>query len=125
VQRGHDPETFVTSAAESSSAPNTAGARCYRAPAMCRVERRDGGRESRPAADIMLQDVVGKRREGFSFYPPTGPPAMIIAANATSWAAGNASVIDGGTQTVAAFQPSANTPEPASLGLLGLKLIAA
>jgi PEP-CTERM motif len=47
---------------------------------------------------------------------------LIIATNATSWTMGNASVIDGGTDTVASFQPLA-TPEPASLGLLGLGLL--
>jgi hypothetical protein len=36
--------------------------------------------------------------------------------------AGNASVIDGGTQTVASFQPG--VPEPASFALLGLGLLA-
>jgi hypothetical protein len=71
---------------------------------------------------------------GFSFYPPTGPPAeinpgessyvLIIATDATTWTAGNASIIDGGTDTVGAFQPGSSTPEPASLGLLGLGLIA-
>jgi hypothetical protein len=70
---------------------------------------------------------------GFSFYPPTGPPAeispgeasyvLIVSTDATSWTAGNASIIDGGTDTVAAFQPGTGTPEPASLGLLGLGLI--
>ena len=69
---------------------------------------------------------------GFSFYPPTGPPTeiapgdtsyvLIISTNATLWQAGNASIIDGGTDTVAAYQPG--VPEPASLGLMGLGLIA-
>ncbi len=72
---------------------------------------------------------------GFSFYPPSAPPTeiapgtqsyvLIISTDATNWTAGNASIIDGGTDTVAAFQPAAaaGTPEPASLGLLGLGLI--
>lgn len=72
---------------------------------------------------------------GFSFYPPTGPPAeiapgetsyvLIVSTNATAYEAGNASIIDGGTDTVAAFQPAApgTVPEPASLGLMGLGLI--
>lgn len=71
---------------------------------------------------------------GFSFYPPTGPPTelapgdtsyvMIISTDATSYTAGDASIIDGGTDTVAAFEPGSATPEPASLGLLGLGLLA-
>ena len=70
---------------------------------------------------------------GFSFYPPTGPPTeiapgdtsyvLIISTGATTYEAGNASIIDGGTDTVAAFQPG-SVPEPASLGLMGLGLIA-
>jgi hypothetical protein len=70
---------------------------------------------------------------GFSFYPPTGPPTeiapgdtsyvLIISTDATTYEAGNASIIDGGTDTVAAFQPG-SVPEPASLGLMGLGLIA-
>jgi hypothetical protein len=70
---------------------------------------------------------------GFSFYPPTSNTAeiapgdtsyvLIISTNATTWTAGNASIIDGGTDTVAAFQPGSPVPEPATLGLLGLGLI--
>jgi hypothetical protein len=70
---------------------------------------------------------------GFSFYPPTTPNpeigpgqqsyVLIISTNATTYSVGNASIIDGGTDTVAAFQPG-SVPEPASLGLLGFGLIA-
>ena len=66
---------------------------------------------------------------GFSFYPPTGPPTelapgdtsyvMIISTDATSWQAGNASIIDGGTDTVAAFEPGSGTPKPGVLGVVG------
>jgi hypothetical protein len=72
---------------------------------------------------------------GFSFYPPTGSPAeilpgqssyvLIISTDATAYEAGNASIIDGGTDTVATFQPVApgTVPEPVSLALVGLGLI--
>jgi hypothetical protein len=69
---------------------------------------------------------------GFSFNPPDGAKilpglhsnVLVISTNAVNFQAGNASVIDGGTQTVASFQPSAATPEPASFALLGLGLLA-
>jgi len=70
-------------------------------------------------------DVVG-----FTFNPPvfqivpgTVSNVLVIKTNATNFAAGAASVIDGGVTTVEAFEPV--VPEPASLllvggGLLGL-----
>jgi hypothetical protein len=69
---------------------------------------------------------------GFSFQPPDSAkiqPGMssnvlVISTNATNFIAGNASIIDGGTATVAAFQPGSAVPEPASLVLSGLGLIA-
>jgi PEP-CTERM motif len=47
---------------------------------------------------------------------------LIIATDATVFSMGNASVIDGGTQTVAAFQPG--VPEPGSMLLIGGGLLA-
>jgi hypothetical protein len=68
---------------------------------------------------------------GFSFSPPDGakiPPGttsgiLVISTDATSFTAGNSSVIDGGVTTVASFEPAASesrTPEPATFSLLGL-----
>jgi hypothetical protein len=70
---------------------------------------------------------------GFSFNAPPFPtpiaPGMtsvvlIISTDAKNWKAGNASVIDGGTTTVASFAPASAVPEPASFALLGLGLLA-
>ena len=70
---------------------------------------------------------------GFSFNPPDGAKilpglhsnVLVISTNAIAFTAGNAAVIDGGTQTVAAFQPTGpGVPEPASFALLGLGLLA-
>jgi hypothetical protein len=68
---------------------------------------------------------------GFSFVPPAmnailpGQTSfvLVISTNATSFSAGNAAVIDGGTQTVAAFQPSAPVPEPTTMLLFGTGLV--
>jgi len=70
---------------------------------------------------------------GFSFNPPDSAKVLpgltsnvlVISTNATAFTAGNASLIDGGTQTVAAFQPLAAVPEPSYSILLGGGLLLA
>jgi hypothetical protein len=65
---------------------------------------------------------------GQKIEPGTTSPVLIISTNATNWKAGNAEVLDGGSATVAAFQPAAavvtGVPEPASLALIGFGLVA-
>jgi len=70
---------------------------------------------------------------GFNFVPappgtkiPAGDTSavMVISTDATNFTVGNAEVIDGGTQTVAGFQPAPGVPEPASFALVGLGLLA-
>jgi len=68
---------------------------------------------------------------GFSFQPPDGAKIqpgqtsaiLIVSTNATDYSLGAASVIDGGVTTVSAFQPGA-VPEPATMALFGLGLLA-
>jgi hypothetical protein len=62
---------------------------------------------------------------GFSFSPPdsakiapgSDSTVLVISTDATRFTNGNASVIDGGTQTVASFQPT-TVPEPRFYSLL-------
>ncbi|MEO7145020.1 MAG: PEP-CTERM sorting domain-containing protein [Bryobacteraceae bacterium] len=69
---------------------------------------------------------------GFSFTPPSTAKiapgsvssVLVISTNATAFVLGNAAVIDGGTQTVSAFQPSGAVPEPVSMLLMGTGLLA-
>ncbi|MGI8990258.1 MAG: PEP-CTERM sorting domain-containing protein [Bryobacteraceae bacterium] len=69
---------------------------------------------------------------GFQFTPPNGAKVtagtisniLVISTNATAYVLGNAAVIDGGTQTVSAFQPTGSVPEPVSMLLMGTGLLA-
>jgi hypothetical protein len=64
---------------------------------------------------------------GFSFFPPDSAKiqpgqisdVLVISTDATLFMAGNASIINGGTTTVASFQPASAVPEPGSMMLLG------
>lgn len=63
---------------------------------------------------------------GFSFTAPLFEPVgagatstvLVIETNAKKFAAGNANIIDGGVTTVAAFEPVAAVPEPASWAMM-------
>lgn len=73
-----------------------------------------------------LSGVVGF----FSLNPATrispGSTSVIyvISTNATNFTAGNAELLDGGSVTVAAFQPAGNVPEPTTMVMLGGGLLA-
>jgi hypothetical protein len=69
---------------------------------------------------------------GFSFNPPDSAKVapgstsyvLVVSTTSTNYTNGNASVIDGGTATVASYQPSNATPEPTTFMLLGGGLLA-
>jgi hypothetical protein len=57
-------------------------------------------------------------------HPGETSNVFIISTDATRFEPGNASVIDGGSQTVAAFQPVPGVPEPGSILLISSGLLA-
>jgi len=91
-------------------------------------------------SDGTVAPVTGDRNSvgnvvGFSFNPPDPSKiqpgqtsnVLVISTDATHFKPGNASVIDGGVTTVAAFEPAvgpSKIPEPASIVLLGGGLLA-
>ncbi len=87
--------------------------------------------------DSFNQPVIGDRTAlgntvGFGFTPPTtakikpgtSSAVLVVSTNAVNFTVGTAQVIDGGVANVAAFAPTAAAPEPASLALVGLGLVA-
>jgi hypothetical protein len=92
--------------------------------------RLDGGSFGGPFVAGTVTPVTGDRNSigdvvGFSFNPPDSRKVQpgqvssifIISTNATKFTSGNLSVIDGGTTTVASFEPTP-VPEPTSPLLL-------
>jgi hypothetical protein len=69
---------------------------------------------------------------GFFFSPPDSSKilpgstsnVLVISTNATHFTSGNASLIDGGTVTLNAFQPVSTVPEPKALIALVMGLVA-
>lgn len=55
--------------------------------------------------------------------PGSSSPTLVIQTDSPVYAIGNASIIDGATANVPAFVPQA-VPEPATLGLVGIGLVA-
>jgi hypothetical protein len=69
----------------------------------------------------------GPAPQGTRIPPGTVSAILVISTNATQFSVGNATVIDGGAATVAAFQPfgpAVAVPEPPAMVLMGSGLLA-
>jgi len=96
--------------------------------------RTDGGTFG-PFVGGTVAPILGDRSAagnvvGFDFSPPVAAKiqpgessdVLVISTDATNFTTGNASVINGGTMTVASFEPAA-VPEPGSMLLLSTGML--
>jgi hypothetical protein len=113
---GYSNPAFVGYWLDGSTLPTT----CTNSP--CQVSAWQTGDVAPSTADVSPDGST----VGFNFCSGTGcngrilqgqsSSVLVISTTATSYSLGNAELLDGGSVTVAAFQPA---PEPASLALIG------
>lgn len=80
-----------------------------------------------PPPTALADRSTNDQTVGFNFQPPaTGEISpgstsvtLVISTNAKTFTLGSFSLIDGGTQTIAGYQPAGMVPEPASMALIG------
>lgn len=117
---------FVATLPPNANCPATVGGNPNPNPGCAPFSADASGSNAIPVADGSADTI------GYTFNPPLNDrllpgetsATMVISTNATNFRAGIANVIDGGTTTVASFQPSSAVPEPGSLALIGGGLLA-